>query len=45
MSLWDFMGAYFREGLSCLFQVENKLERCDYSFVYLLGYVFSLFIL
>ena len=45
MPLWEFMAAYFSEGLSCLFQVENKLGRCDYSFVYLLGYVFSLFVL
>ncbi len=46
MALSDFMGAYFREGFQCLFDTEdNNAARCDYSFLYLLGYVFSLFVL
>lgn len=45
MPLWEFMGIYFDEGLTCLFQVEDKEDRCNYSFLYLLGYVFSLFVL
>ena len=45
MALSDFMGIYFSEGLSCLFEVDSPGEHCNYSFVYLLGYVFSLFVL
>ena len=45
MDLSEFMGAYFSEGLTCLVMVDNKSNHCNYSFVYLLGYVFSLFVL
>ena len=45
MELSEFMGAYFREGFKCLVMVDNKSDTCNYSFVYLLGYVFSLFVL
>ena len=46
MDLSDFMGAYFKEGLTCLFDTkDNNDARCDYSFLFLLGYVFSLFVL
>ena len=45
MELSEFMGAYFREGLECLVMVDNKKDTCNYSFVYLIGYVFSLFVL
>lgn len=44
--LFEFMGDYFSEGMTCLFQIEEKsTDRCNYSFVYLLGYVFSLFVM
>lgn len=45
LSLSEFMGWYFGGGLSCLFEVNNGDPNCDYSFVYLLGYVLSLFML
>ena len=45
MTLTDFMGAYFSEGFSCLLGTEIEDKHCDYSYIYLLGYVFALFIL
>ena len=45
MALSTFMATYFREGLTCLFQLNDNHDQCDYSFIYLLGYVFSLFVL
>ena len=45
MALSDFIGTYFSEGLGCLFMVDNCGNTCNYSFVYLFGYVFSLFTL
>ena len=45
MTLSDFISTYFSEGLSCLFMVDNKGNTCNYSFVYLFGYVLSLFTL
>ena len=46
MDLSDFMGDYFQEGFQCLFDSADQSDsRCDYSFIYLLGYVVSLFVL
>ena len=45
MSLGEFMGWYFSNGFGCLFEVDDKDPRCDYSAVFLLGYVISLFML
>ena len=46
MDLSDFMGIYFREGFTCLFDTDDANDaRCDYSFLFLLGYVVSLFVL
>ena len=45
MSLGEFMSWYFSGGFGCLFEVDNDDPRCNYSFLYLLGYVISLFML
>lgn len=46
MGLSQFMGTYFSNGFSCLFGMEDRrFDRCEGSFFYLLGYVFSLFVL
>ena len=45
MSLGTFMKWYFGKGFSCLLELDNDDERCDYSFIYLMGYVISLFLL
>ena len=45
MQLSEFMKVYFSEGLSCLFVVDDPTDTCNYSFLPLLGYVFSLFVI
>ena len=45
MNIIEFMQWYFGEGLTCLFQLDNENDRCQYSFVFLIGYVVSLFVL
>ena len=45
LTLVEFIRWYFGEGLGCLFQLDNEDHRCQYSFVYLIGYVVSLFVL
>ena len=36
---------YFGEGLKCLFEVSSEDQRCQYAFMYMIGYVISLFML
>ena len=44
MPLSEFMKDYFREGFNCLLELNDEKAECHWSFVYLLGYVFSLFV-
>ena len=44
MPLSEFMKDYFREGFNCLLELNDETAECHWSFVYLLGYVFSLFV-
>lgn len=45
MGLGEFMEIYFRQGFNCLVSVSQKEKDCNYSFVYLISYVFSIFVL
>lgn len=45
MPLGKFISIYFSEGITCLFDIDSPNNQCDYSFFYLIGYVFSLFVL
>lgn len=45
MALGEFMRDYFKEGLECLLQLDDSSSECHYSFIYLIGYVLSLFVL
>ena len=45
MNLAEFSGVYFSEGLACLFHLDQSKPNCHFSFFYLLGYTFSLFVL
>jgi hypothetical protein len=45
-SLSKYMGVYIGQGVECIFSVNNKDNSdCNYSFMYLIGYVISLFII
>ena len=45
MELSEFVKVYFTECLNCLLEVDDAKDTCNFSFVPLLGYVFSLFVL
>ena len=45
MSFHDFISAYFREGFGCLVIMGDPSDTCNFVLFYLLGYVFSLFVL
>ena len=45
MSLREFMGVYFKQGIECLTTLSDDSDTCNYSFIYLIGYVMSLFTL
>ena len=45
LPLGEFIRDYFSEGFSCLLELNDETKECHYSFVFLLGYVFSLFVL
>ena len=50
MHLWEFIGTYFSRGFSCLLETKDvgsgeNNEHCKFSFLYLMGYVFALFLL
>jgi len=41
-----FMGKYFKLSFNCIFSVNNEEHPgCNYSFLYLIGYVTALFVL
>lgn len=43
--LTQFMGEYLRLGFQCLFafnETDPKMEKCNGSLIYILGYTFSL---
>ena len=45
MSFHDFISAYFREGFGCLVIMGDPDDTCNFVLFYLIGYVFSLFVL
>ena len=45
MSFHDFISAYFREGFECLVIMGDSEDTCNFVLFYLIGYVFSLFVL
>ena len=45
MALGDFMKTYFSEGFKCLIIMGDTTDTCNFVLFYLIGYVFSLFVL
>ena len=45
MSYHEFISTYFREGFGCLVIMGNPEDTCNFVLFYLIGYVFSLFVL